>query len=253
MRTLRRLSIPLTIACVALFAGCDGGEDFSPTDPGGQTPPPPPAPAPPPSNATADGAVERLIWSIEQQDESVYETLLTGDFRFEFSESSDPDLMQEFPSGWVLEDEAGSVARLFDGGENEEGVVQPEATAIDVDFGQTKTEPLPGSPGSGATERLLRTPIAMTIQTIATPENPQGLRYRVSDQSGFVFHQIEIVRGDVAQGLSAGQPADDAHWYLRRWVGQEPIFGAPGSVETDARTGDEESLTTWGRLKRLYR
>src|SRR2546426_12844940 len=102
-----------------VFAGCSSEVT---------KPPPPPPPPPPPS---PQGTILRFIAAYEQKKTQEYQDLFTGDFTFEFSNSTDPDLVNMYANGWFLTDEKESSTHLFQGYTPPGQPFAPAASSID--------------------------------------------------------------------------------------------------------------------------
>ena len=194
------------------------------------------APAGLPPNDTPQHAIQRLIGVYEQREYEEFAALLTGDFRFEFSEL-DPFLKQQWPEGWTAAEEESAAWHLFRGGRTAFGADVDAATSVDLRFAST----LPvGETGRDTTFfKALATPVdgEIFVPNRYDPGNPT--RFLIMGNS----HRFFLVRGDSAQGLAAGQPADSTRWYIRRWRDESQQLGAPAGLKT----------STWGSIKAAYR
>jgi hypothetical protein len=192
-----------------------------------------------PANDTPQHAIQRLVAAYEQKQAPEYRDLFTGDFRFEFSTAADPTLAQKYHDGWLKGDEDTSALHLFRGFTDDSTGYHPAASSIDLTF--PNTTPI-GDTASGDSIRykVLATRVDGVIVVSGQTED---VRYVIDNN----FLRFYLVRGDAAVGLDAEQPADDAHWYVYRWVDETAMPAAPG------RTPSATVPTTWARVKALYR
>jgi hypothetical protein len=217
-------------ALTLLLAGC--GNTFSP---GGPPPPPPPIPA----STTPQGAIRRLIATYERKEAPEYQGMLTGDFTYEFSNSTDPTLVQQYSTGWFKTDEMESSAHLFQGYTPPGGATLPAATSIDINFAVT-TPTDDNSPGvDPVTHKMLATRIDGSFTVPQAGSEP--LTYVISNN----YNVFYFVRGDSAVGLSSSQPADAQHWYVYKWI--DLSEASPGANRAVAKQ------STWGSVKGTYR
>src|SRR4051812_41352328 len=121
---MRPSRLALVLPFAFLLTGCGGGDK--------STKPPYPYQFPP-GTPPADSAVhliQRFEATWESQVESQYELLLTDDFRFKFSDASDPLRASQYPN-WSKDDEEASTRHLFDGFMNSMGDSVFGASRID--------------------------------------------------------------------------------------------------------------------------
>jgi hypothetical protein len=205
-----------------------------------------------PQNNTPEGAIQRFIATYERKDSSEYTRLFTGDFLFEFSNSADPDLANEYSAGWFKEDERISANNLFHGGVNNDGVFQDAAQSINLDLITTTTQGDTTSGRDPTKFRLLYTPITLTIHLPPSVDDPEGTTFVIGGADP-VPQRFFLVRGDAATGLNADQPADSLHWFMWFWRDESiPGYGPesrPGGRNSPWHAND----ATWGRLKALFR
>ena len=191
-----------------------------------------------PTNETPEGAVLRLIGLYETRDAVEYGKLFTGDFKFEFSNSADPDLVQKWALGWSRSDEIVAAQNLFQGGANSHGIYQPAALSIELQL-------LPTTPSddntSGRDPDLYKALLAAVDARIDVPGDITYVVGQAPPQSNRFF----LVRGDAAVGLGPDQPADANRWYVWNWRDESPVL--KGLVPTQSES------STWGRVKDLYR
>lgn len=218
------------------LAGITSGCIFSP-DKGKKEPPPPLPP-----NDTPEHTILRFVGAYEQMKAVEYEGLFTRDFTYDFSNATDPDLVQKYSTGWFKQDEKASSRNLFQGGTNSAGEYQPKATSIDINL--AVTAPVQ-DPGSSDPERHY-TLLTRIDGTIVVPTSPDPTTYIIENNLNRFF----LVRGDAAVDLDTGQPADANHWYIYNWRDetQQPV--APNRVEAASSSSTPSHLPlTLGRVK----
>jgi len=221
---LRRFAVSIAIA-LALF-GCK-----SSTEP--KTTPPPSLVA----NDTPAHAMERLISSYEKKNESAFAAMFTADYQYEFSNSTDPNLVTQYAGGWFKVDETTSSSHLFSGYTPPGGSTKEAASSISIALAVT-TPTDDNSPGvDPATHKILATRVDGQI---VVPEPGTDPFTFVIENNFNVFY---IVRGDAAAALEVGQPADAQHWYIDRWVDLTGTAGGNRAQTVPA---------TWGKLKGVY-
>lgn len=215
-----------------LLAGCN--DVFSPGHPG-PVPQPPPLPSPdPPENA-----IQRLIGACEQKKTPEYLGMLTGDFTYELSTSSDPTLVQLYATGWFKNDEKESATHLFNGYTPPGGATLPAATTIDINLAVD----LPADDNTAGLDPITHKVLATRVDGYVTfPQSGSSpITYVISNN----YHVFYLVRGDQAVNLDSTQPADMHHWYVYRWVDL-----------TEAQS-HSDSMTvhyaTWTQIKARYR
>jgi hypothetical protein len=212
-----------------LLAGCIS----SPTKPA--------TPAPSlPANDTPAHAVSRLIDAYETKSQDAYAGMFTGDFTYEFSNTTDPTLVTQYSTGWFRTDETASSSHLFHGYTPQGGETLAAATAITINLATT-TPSDDNTSGDPERHKVLRTRVDGII---AVPQaGGEPLNYIITNNDN-VFY---FVRGDAADSLSSSQPADTLHWYVYKWL---DLTGS------SAQGGAGRMLTeqaTWGKLKASYR
>jgi hypothetical protein len=203
--------------------------------------------------STPENTIKRFVQLYELKKDVEYEKLFTGDFLFEFSNSSDPDLANEYSAGWWQEDEMTAAKNLFRGGVNNDGVYQAAARTVDLDLVQVVPQDDNSEGRDPLTYKVLFTPVTLTVQLPPDEEEPEGATFVVGGADPSV-HRFFLVRGDYASGLRDDQPADAKHWYIWLWRDESTVFksvGAPRSEGQELLVQVEP--TTWGRLKGLYR
>jgi hypothetical protein len=193
-----------------------------------------------PNNDTPQHAISRLLATYEGKAVSPYQGLFTGDFSFEFSNSTDPSLVQQYSTGWSKNDEKESAAHLFSGYTPAGQPAKPAASAIDLRFATTEPSDDNGS-ADPRTHKVLQTRVDGTVAIPEAGSEPLDLTLTNN------LDVIWLVRGDAAVGLDSTQPADSTHWYVYRWVDLTQSSPSPTRGPMAAQSA------TWGRLKALYR
>jgi hypothetical protein len=168
--------------------------------------------SPPPTVLSARSIASALL--------APYALLLTADYRFVFG---DPELEAQYPNGFSREDEIASADHLFHGFVNAAGVYRPRAQTIQVDLGELAVATDPEKPESTASYQVVTSPAVHLLLTF-----PNGQRMEVTHAA----HEFHVVRGEAAV-LSAGQIADEDHWYVRRWIEKGDAISA---VKPDSAT-----------------
>ena len=107
-----------------LLAGCDSGSRV--IDPGCDCS----LPSDTPINDTIQNTMLRFDAVYEFEDSTRYRNLLASDFRYTFSQASDPQLVLTYGNNWGKDDEVASSRHLFDGFTNSLGEAVPAARRI---------------------------------------------------------------------------------------------------------------------------
>jgi len=206
-------------------------------------------PDPPVVPEQPEDVITRLIWAYENKKAPEYEVLFTGDFVFEFSNSADPTLANQWSTGWFKSDEVLAARHLFEGGVNLEGKTLPAASSIDLIF--TKTVPVADTEGRDSTRyRVLSTPVEAVVVVLPESTGAEPTYHLVTHNS----HRFYLVRGDAADGLTPSQPADSLHWYIWAWRDESVGFRAPaGRGAATAAVPTPTLPTNWGNVKGAYR
>ena len=171
--------------------------------------------------------------------------MFTGDFDFEFSNATDPDLVNAYAGGWLKVDEAAAAAHLFHGYTPTGMPTAPAASSIDITLATTATSSDTTASLDPATHKMLATRVDGQIIIPPTGTATVPTTYLFANNYS-VFY---LVRGDAAAGLDSSQPADTAHWYIRRWT---DLTQPAVSAQTLAAPKPAET-STWGKVKGLYR
>jgi len=231
MRQSGRLCPSLfALLLVALVTGCSSNP-FNP----------PPDDVPPglgpevPINDTPQNLMLRFEAAYEKKVPVEYEKLLTSNFRFTFSNQSDPTLVATYGNNWGKDDEVESTQHLFQGFTNENGEFQGAASAIALSLDGASFIDDPSRPDSGAYYKYVIVPSVSLTITIA------GAEERIDEISA--RQDFYLVRGDIAR-IGPGQESRADRWYIHRW---DDKAIAPGDAPADSQS------TTWGRLKHRYR
>ena len=232
------------LALAAVLAGSLSGCIFSPS----KDEPVPPAPDGP-INDTPENTIARFIWAYENKKSQEYEGLFTGDFTFEFSNSADPLLANQWSTGWFRNDEVLSARNLFQGGTNLAG--EPQEAASSIDLILTRTQPVDDTEGRDPTKyKVLSTPVDALIVVPPKPPATDPTQYVVTNNS----HRLFLVRGDAAASLAESQPADTTRWYIWSWKDETVgISAASGPLKAAAASGPSSVTATWGRVKAAAR
>lgn len=196
------------------------------------------------ANDSPQGAIARFVGAYEQKRSSDWANMFTGDFVFEFSASTDPDLVTKYSTGWFKTDEDSAGMHLFLGYTPQGESHRPAATSINIDL--TNTQPVDDNAGGidPGTHKVLPSRVDGQILIPPTPPATDPVNFLIENN----YNAIYLVRGDQAVGLSSSQPADTSHWYIYRWVDLTTAVGAsaPG-------TPMPAQANTWGRIKNIYR
>jgi hypothetical protein len=230
MMTVRTFGV-LAIFAVLFGPGCSGNPAS-----------PKPAALTLAANDTPTNAAARLVGSYEQKNQNAFAGMLTGDFNFEFSTSTDPTLVQQYPTGWLRMDESESSSHLFSGYTPPGGVPLPAAASIVITLADSTPVDDNTSGIDPATHKVLATRVDGAITVPQSGSQP--LTYLITNN----FDAFYFVRGDVAVGLDSTQVADAQHWYVYKWIDQTQNY--------IPRPNSRAILTqpaSWGRLKALYR
>jgi len=223
----RTLAVAAAIA-LALF-GCK-----SSTEPK-TTPPPPLVANDPPAHA-----IERFVGAYERKDQSAFAGMFTGNYQYEFSNATDPNLVTKYSSGWFRSDETASSTHLFSGYTPPGGATRSAASTITIVLA-TGTPTDDNSSGvDPVTHKILATRV--DGQIVVPQPGADALAYVIDNN----FNAFYIVRGDSAVGLDSSQPADAQHWYVYRWRDLTGV-ATPGLSTQATQAG------TWGSLKGAYR
>jgi len=230
-RAARGSAFAISLVIGAAMAGCDS----SSVGPGPcwDCLPPPPIP----KNDTPLHALQRLVFAMEEESPLEYVALFTSDFRFEFSEASDPPLVTLYGDSWNKGDETAFLRHLLQGFVSSTGAYVPGSGSIAM---RMDRDTVFADPAHADSTRFYA----------YCPVYSMQLMVDVSDTSGVTSFEINapqdlyLVRGDAAV-LDAGQPADSLHWYIHHWDDLSPPPPAGGTAG--------QVPTTWGRLKARYR
>jgi hypothetical protein len=225
---------------VALLAGC-GSNPFDPPpiddDPG--------LPPGTPLNDTPQNTMLRFEAAYENKVAVEYEKLLASNFRFTFSNQSDPDLVNEYGNNWGKDDEIESTRHLFEGFTSAEPPYeyQGPASAIALSLNGASFIDDPSRPDSAAFYKYVIVPsVDLTITIAGTEEQI----YEISAP-----HDFYLVRGDVAV-LDANQEATANRWYIYRWDDKSPAIAGVAPRLASLAASDQPVRVTWGLLKSSY-
>jgi hypothetical protein len=195
-----------------------------------------------PINDTVQNTIRRFEVTYEFQDLPKYGNLLASDFRYTFSQASDPVLVQTYGNDWGKDDEVASSWHLFDGFTNSVGEAFPAASKIQMDlFGVQPATDVEHPDSTAYYQKVVVTRVVMSIEI---PGSPEPTTYNIDAR-----HEFYLVRGDAAQ-LDASQEARTDRWYIRRW---DDLSAAPATTATFADGPTPTTPKTWGSLKAQYR
>ena len=202
-----------------------------------------PKTTPPPSlvaNDTPTHAIERLITSYEKKNESAFAGMFTGNYQYEFSNATDPNLVTDYSAGWFKVDETSASTHLFSGYTPSGGATLEPASTITINLAVGTPTDDNSSGADPTTHKLLAT----RVDGLIVVPNPGAEATTFVIENNFnVFY---LVRGDVATGLDSSQPPDAGHWYVYRW--SDLTGGAKPRLVTQATQNH-----TWGSIKGNYR
>lgn len=188
---------------------------------------------------TPQQAVVRWIGEYEHKNVDGYSAMFTGDFTYEFSNETDPTLVNQYSNGWFKIDERESASHLFSGFTVPGGTKYPAASSIYINLATTSAEDDTTRGVDPATHKIL---ITRVDGSVTIPQmNADPLTYVITNNLSAFY----LVRGDVAVNLEATQPADDQHWYIYRWVDLTSDLAGVSPQAVLSRT--------WGALKAIYR
>lgn len=225
--------VPFALLLV-LLNGCGGGDKT--------TKPIVPADGLPAGTPAADSPAhlaQRLEATWENEVETEYAKLLTDDFRFHFSASSDPLLVQAYGDNWKRADEIAALTHVFHGFINAHSDTIPGASAIALSLVGVQYAADFDHPDSSTYYK--KVVVALFDGMFEFPSDPSSITYPISSRQ-----ELYLVRGDAAV-LPAGMAADSTHWYVRRWDDL--------SVSITSRKGPVLNPTTpvtLGRLKAQF-
>jgi len=192
------------------------------------------------ANDTPAHAIERLITSYENKNESAFAGMVTGNYQYEFSNATDPNLVTDYATGWFKVDETSASTHLFSGYTPSGGATLEPASTITINLAVGTPTDDNSSGVDPTTHKLLAT----RVDGLIVVPNPGAEATTFVIENNFnVFY---IVRGDSAVGLDASQPADAQHWYIYRW---KDLTGG-GNPRLLTQT---TQATSWGGVKAKYR
>jgi len=196
------------------------------------------------TNDTPAHAVERLVGAYEKKDEGAFGGMFTGDYTFEFSNSTDPSLVTKYSAGWFKDDEKQASSHLFSGYTPPGGTKLEAATTIDMNLAVTTPTDDNSSGVDPATHKILATRVDGTIMVPEAGAEP--LNFVMTNN----YNVLYLVRGDAAADLDSSQPADAQHWYVYRWVDLSQPSASSSTTVTAALAAQS---ATWGHVKATYR
>src|SRR5262245_10202076 len=81
--------------------------------------------------------MQRFVAAFEQKKAIEYSNMFTGDFTYEFSNATDPDLVTKYSTGWFRADEAAAASHMFQGYVPPGGQKILAARSIDINLANT--------------------------------------------------------------------------------------------------------------------
>lgn len=227
--------LALLASCLAVFAafaaGCSDSKSTKVVVPADGLP------AGTPINDTDTHLMTRFEATFDAQSDGEYAKLLTDDFRFHFSQASDPTLVATYGDNWGRTDETLTVTHLFDGFTDPTNGAIPGASTVAMTLANVQVGPDPAHPDSVDYYKKVVVP-TMTM-VIEVPGSPEPTTYNVSSRQEFY-----IVRGD-ASVLVAPQ-AD--RWYLRGW----DDFATINSAMRKGPVVNASNANSVGKIKGFY-
>jgi hypothetical protein len=247
---LRFTAFALTLAVTPIVTGCGGNPFKPPVDNSGSGK----LPDNTPPNDSPQNLMVRFETTYEYQVLAEYKLLLTQDFRFTFSNQTDPLLVTKYGNNWGKVDEGTSAGNMFDGFKDDQAIHHNGASSIDMQLTALNYGEDPMHLGD--TDHYQKVIVTRLTGTIEIPSDAGG------ETSKFLIdarQEFYIVRGDVA-ALDTDQSADAAHWYIYRWDDlSEPLAGpAVGLTRMGSRLGTNDGTVptrpfTFGSIKAAYR
>jgi hypothetical protein len=230
-RRPRGLFAVLTCGLVLLSFGCGGSKPTKVIVPKDTLP----------LNDTVQKTMLRFEATYEFQDLPKYANLLASDFRYTFSQASDPLLVQTYPN-WGKDDEVATSQHLFEGFTNSLDEVVPAASKIEMDlYGVQPTTDVEHQDSTAYYQKVV---VSRVVMSIEVPGSPEPTVYNIDAR-----HEFYLVRGDAAV-LDAGQEARADRWYIRRWDDLSPPNPSPVIVPSGPTA---YTTTSWGRVRARYR
>jgi hypothetical protein len=229
---------PVVVLMVMVLAPLLSGCVFSPKSSPIKQPPPPALS----DNTTPQLAMERFIGAYEQKKAAEYQGIFTGDFTYEFSNTTDPTLVTQYSTGWFKTDEKESSNHLFTGYTPAGGQTLPAATSIDIKLASDIPGPDQAAPDPTKYQVLL----TRVDGSITVPQSgAEPLTYLITNN----LNEFHLVRGDAAVNLDTTQPADTTHWYIYRWVDLTGSAGQNAVVHPASTSQPALTPATWGHVK----
>jgi hypothetical protein len=234
-----RHALALLACCLAVFAvlaaGCSDSKSTKVVVPNDGLP------AGTPVNDSESHLMNRFEATFDAQSEGEYAKLLTDDFRFHFSQASDPDLVLAYGDNWGRVDETTAVTHLFDGFTDPVNGIIPGASTVAMAFANFQVGADPEHPDS--LDHYQKVHVATMTLEIDVPSSPEPTTYFVSSSQDFY-----VARGDAAV-LGSGQAARADRWYLRRW----DDLAIAGPVVRKGPVVNPSNTISVGHIKGLFR
>lgn len=238
-------ALALSIAVLPVLYGCGGNPFSPPIDRGADGRIPPNAPL----NDTVQNTMLRFEATYEYQDLPKYEKLLASDFRYTFSQASDPQLVLTYGNNWGKDDEVASSQHLFDGFTNSRGEAVPAASKIAMDL--YGVQPTQDNEHLDSLAYYQKVVVSRVVMSIEVPGSPEPTTYNIDAR-----HEFYLVRGDAAL-LDAGQEVRTDRWYIRRWDDLSPPPTPTGAMQIASVNSGAGIMArvaeSWGRLKSDYK
>ena len=231
----RSFVLALCVAALPVLAGCSSNPFTPPTDDGNNE-----LPATTPLNDSPENTMARFEATYEYRVKPEYEKLFTSNFRFTFSNQSDPELFNTWGTSWGKDDEIESTGNLITGFTDSEGNPQAAAASIELTLEGASFVGDPTRPESTAFYKYVIVPRVRMHLILA-----DGREFEIDAP-----HDFYLVRGDVAV-LDETQEARSDRWYIHRWDDKSPPLAAIIRVASQGAEGGAERRT-WGDLKASY-
>jgi hypothetical protein len=223
-RRPRQTALIAFLTAGLLVAGCSQRASKLPSAPSTPVEPVPVADSP-------RHVLDLLQWALTHRDSTLYHSLFTADFQFEFSATDTAGTPYRI-TPWSLEDEFISSKNLCS-----------DTSAITLIFDGNLT---PTHDDRGDSTFFWPTHELITANSLTlTITKNDGTAWRVTGGAKFYF-----VSGDSAS-VPSGMQADPRHWYIQRWVDMTNS-GFGGITRTEILRAMPTRRITWGQIKVYY-